>query len=96
MIESFINSKLKSLTLTDAISATEKEKTLVAQKLKTYGCDVTQQKHFLLKSDEMAQFHYFHNLDWLCNLLQGTSITYNDYMKHHTKLKKRLEKFGLI
>jgi hypothetical protein len=96
MIENFINSKLKSLTTKQAIAIVEKEKQNVSSSLRTLGCDITEQKYFSLNSEGISLFHYFHNLDWLHNLLQGTSITYDEYQKHHNKLKKRLMKFDLI
>ena len=96
MIEHFINSKLKSLTTKKAIEVVEKEKENISNRLKSLGCEVTEKRQFALNSEGMSLFHYYHNLDWLHNLLKGKGITYVEYQKHHNKMKKRLMKFNLI
>ena len=98
MIENFIDHNIKDLTKEEALGVTTKEKIKVHSELKVMGCDIlhSAQKSNLLNSEGLSLWYYYHDLDWLSNLLNGKNIINFDRIELHDKLKIILTKEGLI
>lgn len=98
MIENFIHINIKSSTKEEALVITVNEKNKVISELKVMGCDIlnSEQKSSLLNSEGLTFWHYYHDLFWLENILNGNSIVYVDRMKLHDKLKDVLVANNLI
>ncbi len=98
MIENFIHTSIKSSTKEDALVITTKEKNKVISELNAMGCDITnsEQKSSLLNSKGLALWSYYHDLDWMENILNGNSIVYVDKINFHNKLKELLVANKLI
>jgi len=56
----------------------------------------TEQQSSALTSEGLSLWYYYHDLDWLSNLLNGKNITNLDRIELHNKLKIILTKDGLI
>lgn len=98
MIENFIQTNIKSSTKEEALDITAKEKNKVISELNAMGCDIlhSEQKPTLLNNEGLALWNYYHDLDWMENLLNGNSIVYVDKIDLHNKLKDVLVANNLI
>ena len=98
MIENFIHTNIKSSTKEEALVITAKEKNKVISELNAMGCDVlhSEQKSNLLNSEGLSLWSYYHDLDWMENILNGNSIVYVDKIDFHNKLKDVLVANNLI
>lgn len=98
MIEIFFANNIKDLTKEEALLLVLSEKDSVYNKLKAEGYDIIskEQQPLLISSLGLSLWYYYHDLDWLSNLLNGKNITNLDRIELHDKLKIILTKEGLI
>lgn len=99
MIEDFfIENNIKDLTKEEAYLLALSEKDSVYNKLKTEGYNIlsAEQQSLTLSSEGMSLWYYYHDLDWLSNILNGNEIVDFDRTELHNKLKIILTKEGLI